>query len=150
MHIRHTVWSLTKASRLRQFTQSAPWADCCPGCMTAVLREPGPLENTCYGVMGRVQAGTFVTLRAESCERLFRIMSKRGVVFIKAPSCTGKTSQLQLLRRWLDARGLEAVYISFLLLGARDDVVEFIERRTKCSWQDIIAGAETTGSSTQR
>ena len=103
--------------------------------MTAVLREPGPLENTCYGVMGRVQAGTFVTLRAESCERLFRIMSKRGVVFIKAPSCTGKTSQLQLLRRWLDARGLEAVYISFLLLGARDDVVEFIERRAKCSWQ---------------
>ena len=112
--------------------------------MTAVLDDLGPLENTHEGVMGRVQAGTFVTLRADSCARLFNIMSKKCVVLIKALPCTGKTSQLQLLKRWLraHARRIEAVHISFLTLTARDDLVNCVERHANCSWQDITAGAE--------
>ena len=127
-------------------------ADCSPGCVAAVLDDPGPLENTREGVMGRVHAGTFVTHRAESCKRLFNIMSRMGVVLIKAPPCTGKTSQLQLLKRWLRARPshLEVVHISFLTLTARDDVVNFIERHANCSWQDITACAERRIPSTQR
>ena len=61
-----------------------------------------------------MQAGTLVTRREQSCERLFNVMSKTGVVLIKAPPCTGKTSQLQLLKLWLKARRLEVVHISFL------------------------------------
>ncbi len=113
--------------------------------MTAVLDDLGPLENTREGVMGRVQAGTFVTLRADSCARLFNIMSKKCVVLIKALPCTGKTSQLQLLKRWLraHARHIEAVHISFLTLTARDDVVNLVERHANCSWQDITAAASS-------
>ena len=89
----------------------------------------------------------FVTLREESCERLFNIMSTKGLVLIKAPPCTGKTSQLQLMNLWLSdqpsGQPLEVIHISFLLLDDQDDVVEFIERRAKpTSWNDIKAGAE--------
>ena len=98
-----------------------------------------------------MQAKTFVTLREESCERLFNIMRKKGVVLIKAPPCTGKTSQLQLMKLWLSDQPLEVIHISFLLLDDQDDAVEFIERRAKpTSWDDIKAGAETDRPSTQR
>ena len=94
--------------------------------------------------MGRMHAGTFVTHRAQSCGRLYQIMSELGVVLIKAPPCTGKTSQLQLLKLWLRAHhpDFEVVHISFLTLTARDDVVKFIKRHANYSWEDITAGAE--------
>ena len=75
-------------------------------------------------------------------------MSELGVVLIKAPPCTGKTSQLQLLKLWLRAHhpDFEVVHISFLTLTARDDVVKFIKRRANYSWEDITAGAEKSDS----
>ena len=102
-----------------------------------------------------MHAKTFVTLREESCERLFNIMSTKGVVLIKAPPCTGKTSQLQLMKLWLSDQPsdqpLEVIHISFLLLDDQDDVVDFIKSRAKpTSWDDIKAGAETDRPSTQR
>ena len=77
-------------------------------------------------------------------------MSQTGVVLIKAPPCTGKTSQLQLLSRWLRARSREVVHISFPLLLAKEDVLDFIERHDKLRWGNITAGAETSGPSVQR
>ena len=119
--------------------------------MAAVLDHLASLENTREGVMGRMQARTHVTHRAQSCERLFNIMSKTDVVLIKAPPCTGKTSQLQLLKLWLKARSLEVVHISFLTLTAGEDVLEFIERHAKpYSWQDITAGTARIRRSRQR
>ena len=109
--------------------------------VTAVLNDFGPLKNPSEGVMGRLQAGTYHTLRAESCARLFDIAQNCGCVLIKAPPYTGKTSQLQLLMRWLTTRSFCVAYVTFLTLRPEDNVLDFIARHVGRSWEDIASGA---------
>ena len=112
-----------------------------PMSVTAVFAGFGPLKNPSEGVMGRLRAGTYHTLREESCARLFNIVQECGCVLIKAPPCTGKTSQLQLLMRWLEGRGVRVAYITFLTLRPEHNVLDFVARHVDCDWEEIEAGA---------
>lgn len=112
-----------------------------PMSVTAVFADFGPLKNPSEGVMGRLRAGTYHTLRAESCARLFDIAQDNGCVLIKAPPYTGKTSQLQLLMQWLTTKGYCVAYVTFLTLRPKDNVLDFIAHHVHRSWEDIAAGA---------
>ena len=107
----------------------------------AVFNDFGPLKNRSEGVMGRLRAGTYHTLRADSCARLFHIVQECGCVLIKAPPCAGKTSQLQLLMQWLKTKYICVAFVTFLTLRPEDNVLNFIARRVHRSWEDIEAGA---------
>ena len=107
----------------------------------AVFNDFGPLKNPSEGVMGRPRAGTYHTLRADSCARLFHIAQECGCVLIKAPPYTGKTSQLQLLMQWLQTESVCVAFVTFLTLRPEDNVLNFIARRVHRSWEDIEAGA---------
>ena len=82
------------------------------------------IGNRSEGVWGR----RYMTKRAATCSKVIDLAEHHGVILIKAPPQSGKTSLLQLLKVALQERGSNPFYFSCSKRGAAP-VSEYIHAR---------------------
>lgn len=70
---------------------------------------------------------------------LLALLSVRGWIMVKAPPQCGKTTILQLLGVYAQARGVRVFYVSFADVHTRN-VVDIVKKRTGSTLEELAAG----------
>eukprot|EP00898_Chlorokybus_atmophyticus_P002405 jgi/Chlat1/3165/Chrsp22S03404 len=87
----------------------------------------------------------YVTRRKTLCNRLWQLVAKLGLVIIKAPPQSGKTSLLQLVKEAADALNMRCFFISLLTFPPPFKLNDIIQRETGNTLEELMNMRDTDG-----
>jgi len=83
-----------------------------------------------------------ISYREQTCRKIYDIITQEGIVLLRSPPFTGKTSIVSLLHHYISGIGVKTYWIS--CLSFQEDLDELFRRKINMSFKEIVQTKEKT------